>query len=166
MEEPRSIALLPFKERSLPAQQHALGAYQVPGALHTQEVGEVLTLQLRKQKRASQAALNRAHLVAPGRRAVENADERLRFAVPRELAGAPRRSPVLATALSRGIPRIGELHAQERGGFAPIASLLGEPSSGKSNMGVKQWVFLSQLALLCSRRLVRLGSAIFLAGWQ
>ena len=46
MEEPRAIALLPFKERRLPAQQHALGAYQVPGALHTQEVGEVLILAL------------------------------------------------------------------------------------------------------------------------
>ena len=43
MEEPRAIALLPFKERRRPAQQHALGAYQVPGALHTQEVGEMLT---------------------------------------------------------------------------------------------------------------------------
>jgi hypothetical protein len=67
--------------------------------------------------------------------------------------------------LPRGIPRIGKLHAQERSGFAPIASLLGEPSKRKSKMDVKQRLSFSarvSVALCESRRLVRLGSAIFL----
>jgi hypothetical protein len=71
--------------------------------------------------------------------------------------------------LSRGILRISKLHAQERGGFAPIASLLEEPSSGGKQMDVKRFSFFLSLRF-CSAEQESAPCApresYFSAGWQ